>query len=197
VKSLAHPEGNLTGISSLTTELVSKRLEALTALAPRLRRVWVIHDAGDPASVAASAKAAQSAVRFGVEVVARGAHTPAELQQTLAELRSDDGLLVPDLVTMDISAILLETSLARRIPAVFSSDLWVNHGGLVSYGADYRAQGVQAARLVGRILRGAHPRDLPVEAADRILLAVNLKTAAVFGLTAPRQVLFRADIIRR
>ena len=98
---------------------------------------------------------------------------------------------------MDVSARLLETSLARRIPAVFSSELWVNHGGLVSYGADYRAQGVQAARLVWKILRGAHPRDLPVEGADRVILAVNLKTVAAFGLTAPRQILFRADIIRR
>jgi ABC-type uncharacterized transport system substrate-binding protein len=73
----------------------------------------------------------------------------------------------------------------------------VNHGGLVSYGADYRAQGIQAARLVGKILRGAPPRNLPVEGADRVILAVNLKTVAAFGLTAPRQILFRADVIRR
>jgi putative ABC transport system substrate-binding protein len=106
-------------------------------------------------------------------------------------------LIVPDLASMDVSAVLLEASLARRLPAVFSSELWVSHGGLVSYGADYRAQGVQAARLVGQILRGARPRDLPVEGADRVLLAVNLKTAAAFGLTVPRQVLFRADVIRR
>ena len=98
---------------------------------------------------------------------------------------------------MDISARLLEASLTRRIPAAFSSELWVNHGGLVSYGADYRAQGAQAARLVRKILRGARPRDLPVEGADRLILAVNLKTVAAFGLTAPRQILFRADVIRR
>ena len=93
--------------------------------------------------------------------------------------------------------MLLETSLARNIPAVFSSELWVNHGGLVSYGADYRAQGVQAARLVWKILRGTPPRDLPVEGAERVILAVNLKTAEAFGLAAPRQILFRADVIRR
>ena len=73
----------------------------------------------------------------------------------------------------------------------------MSHGGLVSYGADYRAQGTQAARLVAKILRGARPSDIPVEGADRIVLAVNLKTAASFGLSAPRQVLFRADVIRR
>jgi putative tryptophan/tyrosine transport system substrate-binding protein len=197
VESLAHPGGNITGISSLTAELVPKRLEALKALAPRLRRVWAIDDVSDAASRAVSAKAVESGSRFGLEILARTVRAPGELQQVLDGLRPEDGVLVPDLATMDISAVLLETSLARRLPAVFTSDLWVSHGGLVSYGADYRAQGVQAARLVGQILRGAHPRDLPVEGADRILLAVNLKTAAAFGLTAPRQVLFRADIIRR
>ena len=196
VKSLAHPVGNLTGVSSLTTELVPKRLEALKTLAPGLRRVWAIHHGADPASGAALTRASRFP-SLRMDVVPLTVRTHDELEKVLELLRPGDALLVPDLATMDISAVLLETSLARRIPAVFSSELWVNHGGLVSYGADYRAQGVQAARLVGKILRGARPRDLPVEGADRIVLAVNLKTAASFGLTAPRQILFRADIIRR
>jgi putative ABC transport system substrate-binding protein len=129
--------------------------------------------------------------------VSRAVGTPDDLERVLESLGQGDGLLVPDVATMDISATLLETSLARRVPAVFSSALWVSHGGLVSYGADYRAQGVQAARLVGKILHGARPRDLPVEGADRPVLAVNLRTAAAFGLAVPRQILFLADTIRR
>ncbi len=171
VKSLAHPAGNLTGVSSLTPELVPKRLEVLKALAV--------------------------SSRFGIEIVPRTIRTQDELERIFASLRPGDALLVPDIGMMDLSAMLLETSLARRVPAVFSSELWVSHGGLASYGADYRAQGVQAARLVGKILHGARPGDLPVEGADRIVLAINLKTAVSFGLTAPRQVLFWADIIRR
>jgi len=197
VRSLAHPAGNLTGISSLTTELVPKRLEALKALAPGVRRVWAIHHGADPASGAAITRALESSSRFGIEILPRAVLTPDELKQILERLRPGDALLVPDTATMGIAAVLLETSLARRIPAVFSSELWVSHGGLVSYGADYRAQGVQAARLAGKILRKARPQDLPIEGADRIVLAVNLKTAAAFGLTAPRALLFRADIIRR
>jgi putative tryptophan/tyrosine transport system substrate-binding protein len=197
VASLARPGGNLTGISSLTTELVPKRLEALKALAPRVRRVWAIEHEGQTASRAAITRVLTSSSRFGIEVVARTVRTPDELERTLESVGPGDALLVPDIAMMDISAVLLEASLARRIPAVFSSELWVSHGGLVSYGADYRAQGVQAARLVAKILGGARPRDLPVEGADRIVLAVNLKTAASFGLSAPRQVLFQADIIRR
>ena len=197
VTSLAHPSGNVTGVSSLATELVPKRLEALKALAPTLRRVWAIAHGADPASDSAIKSALGVSSRFGIEVLPRAVPTPDQLERLLESLRPGDGLLVPDIATGDLSAILLEASLARRVPAVFSSDLWVSHGGLVSYGADYRAQGVQAARLVARILRGARPPDLPVEGAAGVILAVNLKTAASFGLTAPRQMLFRADIIRR
>lgn len=197
VKTRAQPGGNLTGISSLTATLIGKRVEALKALAPGLRRVWTIFPGEDPAARATIPIAHEVSARFGIEILPRIVRAPDELDHVLEGLRPADGLLVPDIAAMDLAAVLLETSLARRIPAVFSSELWVNHGGLVSYGADYRAQGVQAARLVGKILHGARPGDLPVEGPDRIVLAVNLKTAAAFGLTAPRQMLFRADLIVR
>jgi putative ABC transport system substrate-binding protein len=189
--------GNLTGISSLTAELVPKRLEALKALAPNVRRVWAIHHGTDPGSGSVLQSAIEFSPRFGIEVVPQAVLTPAQLEQAVARVRPGDALLVLDTAAMNIAAVLLETSLVRRVPAVFPSELWVNHGGLVSYGADYRGQGVQAARLVAKILRGTSPRDIPVEAAERIVLAVNLKTAASFGLTVPRTVLFRADLIRR
>jgi len=80
---------------------------------------------------------------------------------------------------------------------VFSAELWVTHGGLVSYGADYRAQGVQAARLVAKIVRGTRPQDLPVEGADKISLAVNVKTATLLSITVPRKILLRADMLQR
>jgi putative ABC transport system substrate-binding protein len=98
---------------------------------------------------------------------------------------------------LDIPAAILEVSLSSRVPAAFPAALWVSHGGLVSYGSDYHAQGIQAARLVAKILRGARPQDLPVEGADKIDLAVNLKTAALLGLSVPRKVLLRADVLRR
>src|SRR5262245_5981489 len=197
VTSLARPTGNLTGVSSLTTELLVKRLETLKTLVPALRRVWTVSHGADSSSGVVMKKAVAAASRFGIEVVPRSVLTQGELDQVLAGIRTGDAFLVPDVAALDLSAVLLEASLARRIPAIFSSELWVSHGGLVSYGADYRAQGTQAARLVAKILRGARPPDIPVESADRVVLAINLKTAASFGLSAPRQVLFRADVIRR
>jgi putative tryptophan/tyrosine transport system substrate-binding protein len=197
VTQLAHPGGNVTGVSNLTTELVPKRIETLQKLVPAVQRVWIIYYAGDPSSVAAARKAQEAGPRLKLRVVERPVRTAEELERALKELRPGDALLPPDIATMDIPAVILEASLAARIPAVFPAALWVGHGGLVSYGPDYYAQGVQAARLVAKILRGARPQDLPVEGADKIDLAVNLKTANLLGLTVPRKVLLRADRLQR
>ena len=195
VKSYSAPAGNLTGVSSLTSELLGKRLELLKQLAPGLRRVWAVAFGADPALTAAITRAGE--LGLGIELIVRSVGTATELERLLEALRPGDALLVPDIGAIDLSAALLEVSLARRIPAVFSAEIWISHGGLVAYGADYRAMGVQAARLVGKVLRGARPRELPVEGAERIVLALNLKTAASLGLRVPRTLLFRADIIRR
>ena len=197
VTQLAQPGGNVTGVSSLTTELVPKRIETLQKLAPGIRRIWTIYYAGDPSSVAAARKAQEAGPRLRIQVVDRPVRTVEELERALKELQPGDALLPPDIAKMDIPAVILEASLAARIPAVFPAALWVGNGGLVSYGPDYYAQGVQAARLVAKILRGARPQDLPVEGADKIDLAVNLKTANLLGLTVPRKVLVRADRLQR
>ena len=197
VTQLAHPGGNVTGVSNLTTELVPKRIETLQKLVPAVQRILTIYSAGDPSSVAAARKAQEAGPRLKLRVVDRPVRTAEELEGALKELRPGDALLPPDIATMDIPGVILEASLAARIPAVFPAALWVGHGGLVSYGPDYYAQGVQAARLVAKILRGASPQDLPVEGADKIDLAVNLKTANLLGLTVPRRVLLRADRLQR
>jgi len=197
VRQLAHPGGNVTGVSSLTTELVPKRLETLKRLMPTVQRVWTIYYAGDPSSVAAARKAQEAGPRLKLQVVERPVRTPEELERALKELRPGEALLPPDIAIMDIPAVILEASLTSRIPAVFPAALWVGQGGLVSYGPDYYAQGVQAARLVAKILRGRRPQDLPVEGADKIDLAVNMKTAYLLGLTVPRTVLLRADRLHR
>ena len=197
VKQLAHPGGNITGVSSLTTELVGKRLEALKTLMPTMTRVRAIYYAADPSSIAAVQKAQEVGPRLGLTVVARAVDSAHQLEDALREIPQREGLLPPDIATLDIPAAILETSLSSRIPAVFPSSLWVGHGGLASYGPDYRAQGVQAARLVAKILRGARPEELPVEGADKIDLALNLKTASQLGVTVPRKLLLRADLLKR
>jgi putative ABC transport system substrate-binding protein len=197
IRTVAKPGENVTGVSSLTTELAAKRLEILTTLDPRIRRVWAIHYGDDPSSIAAIWSAEAAAKQLKVEVVARPVYNAEQLQHALKSVRPGDALLPPEVGTFDIPAALLELSISSRIPAVFATSLWVGHGGLVSYGSDYHAEGVQAARLVAKILRGARPGDLPVEGADKIDLAVNLKTASALGLAVPRKIVLRADTIRR
>lgn len=197
VARLASPGGNLTGVSSLTTELVPKRLEVLKTVVPTVRRIWAIYYADDPSSVAAVRKAQEAAPRLGLELLTRPVRTPEELQRALGAIKPGDGLLPPDIATMDIPAVMLDASLSARVPAVFPTAFWVNHGALVSYGPAYYAQGVQAAGLVAKILRGARPQDLPVEGADKIDLAVNTKTAKLLGVEIPRKILLRADSLQQ
>jgi putative ABC transport system substrate-binding protein len=197
VSTRAQPEGNVTGVSSLQTELVAKRLEILTTLAPTIRRVWVIHHGSDPSATPMVVRALEAAPRFRLEVLPRGVLTAEDLARTLREVRRGDALLAPESSSLDIPTTILQTSLTSRVPAAFTTALWVGHGGLVSYGPDYYAQGVQAASLVAKILRGARPRDVPVENSDKIDLAVNLKTAELLGIAVPRKILLRADAFRR
>lgn len=197
LRTIARPGGNLTGISSLTTELAAKRLEILHTLAPNARRVWAIYDGGDPSSLAAIQRATDAAKQLELELISRPVRTEQQLKDAIGEIRPGDALLPPDVGPLDIPAALLELSVSAGIPAVFTGSLWVGHGGLASYGPDYRAQGVQAARMVAKILRGARAGELPVEGADKIDLAVNVETASRLGLAVPRKILLRADTIRR
>jgi putative ABC transport system substrate-binding protein len=197
VGKLARPGGNVTGISSLQTELVAKRLEVLKTLAPAVRRVWLIYYGVDLGTTPMIGKALEAAKRMNLEVLPKGVLDAGELKQVLREVRRDDALLALEGSSPDLAIAIIEQSLALRVPAVFGTALWVGYGGLMSYGPDYYAQGVQAAALVTKIRRGARPQDLPVEGAEKIDLAVNLKTADLLGLTVPRKILLRADAFRR
>jgi putative ABC transport system substrate-binding protein len=197
VGKMAAPQRNVTGIASLTPELTAKRLELLKTLAPAARRVWAIHEADDRISVAAVANASSAAAHLNLPLVARPVSSREELARALKEIRRGDAILAPDRGRLDVPGALLDLSLAARIPAVFTASFYVGYGGLASYGADYYAEGFQAARQVARILRGARPQELPVEGADKLDVAVNLKTAADLGLTVPRKILLRADTLRR
>jgi len=197
VVNLAQPGGNVTGVSSLQTELVAKRLQFLKTLAPAVRRVWLIYYGADLSTTPMIGKALDAAKRMKLELLPRGVLDASELKRVLREVRLGDAVLAPEGSSLDIPVAILEQSLAMRVPAIFATALWVGHGGLVSYGPDSYAEGIQAASLIAKILRGAKPQDLPVEGADRIDLAVNLKTSELLGLTVPRKILLRADAFRR
>jgi putative ABC transport system substrate-binding protein len=197
VEKLAAPVANVTGISSLVPGLAAKRLELLKILVPAARRVWIFYEADDRVAAAAVSNSTSAATQLGLQLLTRAVATRQDLARALKEIRPGDSLLAPDRGPLDIPGALLDLAYDRRIPAVFQASFYVGYGGLASYGSDYYAEGVQAARLVERILHGARPRDLPVEGADRLHLAVNLKTAAALNIAVPRKILLRADTLRR
>jgi putative ABC transport system substrate-binding protein len=197
VETLAYPGGNLTGISSRTAELAAKRLEILKTLAPGAIRVWYVYHAGDVTDSAAVGDLHGAAQRLGVEVLARAVKDAGELAATIREIRPGDALFAPLSNTLDIPVALHEAALAARAPVIFPSAIWVSHGAVASYGSDLRAEGTQAARLAAKILRGGKPKDIPVEGAEHVHLALNLKTAATLASPLPRKLIFRANVVHR
>ncbi|MFB3819129.1 MAG: ABC transporter substrate binding protein [Candidatus Methylomirabilales bacterium] len=162
---------------------------------PGLRRVWAVHHVGDLSMAAMADKARQVAPELGLNVLARGVRSAEEAAQELKAVRPGDALLAPSPLTANIPGLMLDLGLFSRVPGVFAASFWARAGGLLSYGSEPRSEGEQAARLVAKILRGAHPRELPVEGSHRIELAVNLKTARSMGLAIPPAVLTRAELV--
>ena len=193
VSSIARPGGQLTGVSNLYTELVPKRLELAKELMPNLRRVLFVYDAQDPASAAGARKAQETAASLKLNVVVRAIRTQEEAVRELKTANARDVLLAPATLNLNIMELLLNLNLYVVAPAIFPASFWVQAGGVASYGVDHYAEGVQAARLVVRILRGARPADLPVEGVNKIEMTLNRKTLKAFGVTIPPALAVRVD----
>jgi ABC-type uncharacterized transport system substrate-binding protein len=195
VKSLAHPGSNLTGIADYVGDLEDKRVQILSEMV-RLRRLLVLLDPTDPATVRLTADLARVAPQLKVQLVERRATTEIELTDIFASLRKGevDGVVIisPKLST-NFPSLILRLSLEQKIPLVTHRKPLAEQGALFSYGPNYQEVGQAIAAYVDRILKGAKPADLPVEQARRVELVINLKTAKALGLSIPQSLLLRAD----
>jgi putative ABC transport system substrate-binding protein len=194
VASLGQPGGNVTGISNRAAELAPKRLDVLKMLLPRLHRVWFVYQDSEITDTAALANMREAARQLQIELLIRAINDPAELALVLKDAKPGDAVLAPATDTSAISAAIFNVA---RIPSIFPTAQWVERGALMSYGPDLRAQGIQSARLVAKILSGTRPQDLPVEGAERVDLAVNLNTAQQLALKVPPRILVRANVVHR
>jgi len=196
VASLAHPGGNITGISVLASELWPKRLELLKEISPKLSRVAMLWNKGN-AGMALEAKATQEvAGPLGVALQDRGVKDPNELDVVFAVMTKDrpDGFLaLMDPVLNSYQKRILDFLAQNRLPAIFENRTWVEAGGLISYGANYADAHRRAAALMDKILKGAKPADIPVEQPTKFELVINLKTAKQIGVTILQSVLYQAD----
>jgi putative tryptophan/tyrosine transport system substrate-binding protein len=196
VDSIARPGGRLTGVHFVTAELVAKRLEILKELVPTLRRVVSFYNPGNPVSMSAMGLARDAARQLGVDLVEQQVTSPQDIQQRLRDLSAADGdafFFLGDSMVVSQIASILERITALRMPTVAIQPDLVREGALAGYGVSYRDVGRMAAPYVARVLAGAQPGDLAVEEVSRVLLTINLKTAAALGLTIPPSILARAD----
>jgi len=199
IQSFARPGGNITGVADLQLELGPKRLELFREIVPNLKRVLFLYDTADARAVAAAKVYREAARRLGIELMEKPVRTEEEAQATLAQISKDevDGILEPPQASLNIPGFSLEAASRQAIPTMFAAPFWVERSGLASYGPDFHETGRQAARLVDKILKGAHPAEIPVEVNPKVEFAINLKVAKALGLTIAPEVLYRADRIIR
>lgn len=195
VASFRRPGGNVTGVADLDVDLAPKRLEIFRELVPSLKRVVFPYDAGELYADAYLERHRRAAASLGVTLIEVPLRTQEEARAALAAVRKGgpDGLFAPRSVSLNIPAFVLEAATRSAIPAMFHDATWVEQGGLASYSANAYEVGRQAARLVDRIIKGAEPKDLPVEQATQFDLVLNLKAAKSLGLSVPPPVLLRAS----
>ena len=194
VSSLGHPGGNITGLASSSADLAGKRLELLRATVPRLRRVAALWHPDNPTNPI-QLKGAQAAARtLGVQLDPVSIQKPTDFDSALKTVRRTDGLLPMESPLFTTHrARLAELAVQSRLPAIYGQKEYVEAGGLMSFGADYRDLYRRAALHVDKILKGAKPADLPVEQPTKFEFVINLKAAKALGLTIPPAVLGRAD----
>jgi putative ABC transport system substrate-binding protein len=198
VESLARPGGNVTGLTSLTTELGGKRLELLKEAVPKLARVAVLNDPTTPGATREVKEDLPVAARaLGLSMRAWEVRTAEDFDRTFAQVKQDrrDGLYVlvaGGLLRSNVRRIT-DFALKSRLPSVYNTREVVDVGGLMSYGANPVERDRRVAYFVDRILKGAKPADLPVERPMKFDFVINLKTAKQIGLTIPPEVLARAN----
>jgi putative ABC transport system substrate-binding protein len=199
IASLAHPGGNVTGLSfSVGPEIAGKGLELLKDAVPKVRRLAILSNPANPAHALATSNVKAAAESLGVQLQLLEAREPSQLDgafDVMAKERADALLVVADGMFILQRKRLADLAAKNRLPSMHTVRENVEAGGLMSYGPSTVATFRRAAFFVDKILKGAKPGDLPVEQPTKFELVINLKTAKALGLTIPQSLLLRADDI--
>jgi putative ABC transport system substrate-binding protein len=196
VASLAHPGGNITGISIITSDLSAKLLGLFAQMVPTMRVIGLVANAYNP-NVSIQLQESQDAIsKLGLQSEVVDARTPEEFEAGFANLKArhvDGAVILSDPVVIEHKTRIAELALAARLPTAFQRRENVEAGGLFSYGGNLPDQFKYAASYVDRILKGAKPADLPVEQPIQFDFTINLRTAKTLGLTIPLPLLAGAN----
>jgi putative tryptophan/tyrosine transport system substrate-binding protein len=200
VASLARPGGNITGLSSLSSELSGKRLELLKEIVPGLVRVTILGTSTVPGNAPALRDTEVAARAFKVKLQYLDVLDAKDIEAAFRAAnkeRSDGVLVLTGRVLNSYRTQVVDHAVKSRLPAIYNLPEFVEAGGLVSYAANSNDLYRRAAVYVDKILKGAKPADLPVEQPIKFEFIVNLKAAKQIGLTIPPNVLARADRVIR
>ena len=197
VRSLARPEGNLTGVSFISSELAAKRVQLAKQLVPAARSLAVLWDSRNPNARAESrvVLAAAASLRLKTEPIVLASDD--DLLRALNRLQTNKPevlyVVFEDRTVASNRTLIAEFGVRHHVPVISGWSSLTEAGGLLSYAPDIPAMFRRSASYVDRILRGAKPGELPVEQATTVELVVNAKTAKALGIAIPREILLRAD----
>jgi putative ABC transport system substrate-binding protein len=200
VANLAHPGGNVTGLSPMTVELSAKRLQLLKETIPRLTRVTVLWNPATPYHPKVIEDLKAVAPSLSIELSFVGVRRPEEFGpafSAVSRAHAQALYVIEDAFFLAHQTMLLKLALEARLPAIFGTRAFADGGGLMSYGVNYGEQYRRSAGYVDKILKGAKPGDPPIEQPTEFAFVVNLKTAKALGLAIPESILLRADEVIR
>jgi putative ABC transport system substrate-binding protein len=194
IASFKRPGGNITGLGLLTPEMAGRRLQLLTVMVPDLAAV--LSNPSNPSNALLLKPTKAAAQSLGIELQVAEAPRPDKLESAFAAIttaRASALIVLQDAMFFGQHPRVVAMAAASHLPTLFSEKQVVEAGGLMSYGPSIPSNFRRAALYVDKILRGANPADLPVEAPTMFELAINLKTAKALGLTVPDKLLSTAD----
>jgi putative ABC transport system substrate-binding protein len=194
VPNLGHPGGNITGVAVNASDMAGKRVQLLKELVPTVKRVAFLSHPSHPTNAVQLQGAEAAARTLGVHLKAMPVRGADDFAPALTAQRGIEGVLHADTpLFVTHRARLVDAVGGSRLPAIYSARVYVEAGGLMSYGANLPDLWRRAAAYVDKILKGSKPGDLPVEQPTTFELVINNRTAKTLGLTIPQSVLQRAN----
>jgi putative ABC transport system substrate-binding protein len=198
VASLARPGGNITGLASINIELSGKRFELLAETVPGVNRIAVLTESKRfAAGEARTYKDLEPVARaLGVKLQVLWALDPATIDKAFVAMKTEHAqalIVMPSAHYLQNREHIIKLAAKHRLPAIYHQRIYVDNGGLMSYGADYLDEFRRLAIYVDKILKGAKPADLPVEQPMKFELVINLKTAKALGVKIPGHLLMAAS----
>ena len=199
VPSLAHPGGNVTGVTSITTKLIGKQLELLAEVVPGAKHIAVL--AAQPNQTrfmaTSSYKEMEAAARaLGVKLQVQTARDNNSIDNAFSAMikeRAQALIVIPSPLYLQHGQRIIDHAAKHHLPGIYYQTVFAENGGLMSYATNNADEYRRAAAYVDKILKGARPADLPIEQPTKFEFVINLKTAKQIGLTIPPTVLARAD----